>query len=165
MIIPPGPSTPASQVPSMSATTPSSKLNTSSPRYQTAPPSACAYQSSATSAIRPSMYATYCDSTAVIPPSHEIILVVGSSVTSMRSGSPSSSPSSTADCSAGKSGLVIAVGSEKTGLTRSTLALSGAHPVPDTVPHTDIGGGFIGCGSSSPHPNTSTIASTLWFMP
>src|SRR5215203_4662918 len=94
MIIAAGPSLPTSQVPSLVTIAPSSKSATSSPKYQTDPSSAWAYRSYATSWMRPSRYAVYWEtSVSTCWPCHSMILVSGSSVTSVRNGLPSTWPS------------------------------------------------------------------------
>ena len=53
-----------------------------------------------------------------------------------------------------------------TGSTRSTRALSGAHPVPEIVPHTEGGGFIIIAGGLSPQAIMSEyVARTRCIMP
>jgi hypothetical protein len=72
-------------------------------------------------------------------PSHSMIWVSGRSVTSVRNGFPSTWPSIRSEScdETGNSGLVMFVGSENVGISRSTRSLSGA---------TGIWAGTICCG-------------------
>src|SRR5215217_1168704 len=88
--------------------------------------------------MRPSRYAVYCETSVSTRWScHSMILVSGSSVTSVRNALPSTRPSIRTDScfEAGNSGLVTLVGSENDGLARSTRLPSGAQPVLLWVPH------------------------------
>src|SRR5919109_2294825 len=76
----------------------------------------------------PPRNATYWETaTSTHIPAHSTIRVSGSSVTSVRNGSPSTCPSIRTDAwsDTGNSGFVIVVGSEKVGIARSTRAWSG----------------------------------------
>ena len=75
----------------------------------------------------------YCETaTSTCWPSHSMILVSGSSVTSVRNGWSSTRPRSRTDacCETGKSGLVMFVGSENVGIVEvDALALGSERKV------------------------------------
>jgi hypothetical protein len=83
--------------------------------------------------MRPSRKAAYWETrVSIFLPFQVTVFVSGSSVVSDRKGLPSTWPSSTTEWRSliGKSGLVIFVGLEKEGWSRSTRSLVGAQPRP-----------------------------------